>query len=270
MCIKNKAQASVAALIPAASLGTRFYPYSKLIPKELLPVNNRPAIDYSLEEIAAAGVKDCYLIANQNKTLMVEYAKKFSSAVKIHPVMQQAQRGLGDAVFSARNVVPEESILAVLLPDNIFFGSDAVTAQMLDYFKLAPDVCGVIAFVEVDKSLVKNYGIAKVQNDFSPTATVFSLEDLVEKPATEAAPSNLAVMGRYIFSPCIFGALENLETGALGEVQLTDAINKLIKSQKKILGLKISYKFLDLGNLEGWLEANNLFFKQTKRSCSSL
>jgi UTP--glucose-1-phosphate uridylyltransferase len=249
----------VQALIPAAGLGSRFYPYSKLVPKELLPVANRPALDFCLEEIIAAQIKTLCLVANENKQLMLDYVQTFSNQLVISSVLQQRPRGLGDAVFIARHLFGQRSIILVLLPDNIFIGANNVTKKLVDCF-LAFDCCAVIVCTAVQQNELQNYGVVKLA-DCKPLAHgVFLLSGLVEKP-TAQAPSNLAVMGRYLFSPCIFEALDGLATGALGEVQLTDAINKLLNAGKKVLALEVADTFFDVGNLPGWLEANNFLLK---------
>lgn len=264
MCRKNNAPITTCAVIPAAGLGSRFYPYTKLIPKELLPINNRPAIDFALDEIVQAQIQNLCVIASPTKQIMLEYLNGFSTTLKLKTVEQNQPKGLGHAVFIAKKAVEKFSIIPVLLPDNIFVGSTNITQLLIDQF-LSQNCCATIALVEVPAETVKNYGIANPEHVSSPSIQSFILKNFVEKPAADQAPSNLAVMGRYVFSPCIFDALDNLETGALGEIQLTDAINKLIFTGKKVVGIKITEQFFDVGNLNGWLEANNSIVKQQGR-----
>lgn len=264
LCRKSNAPITTCAVIPAAGLGSRFYPYTKLIPKELLPINNRPAIDFALDEIVQAQIKNLCLVTSPTKQIMLEYLNKYSSTLKLKIEKQSQPKGLGHAVFLTKKAVEEFSVIPVLLPDNIFVGSTNITQVLINQF-LSQDCCAAIALVEVPPETVKNYGIANPEHLLSPERQSFILKNLVEKPAIDQAPSNFAVMGRYVFSPCIFDALDNLETGALGEIQLTDAINKLIFAGKKVLGIKITEQFFDVGNLNGWLEANNSIVKQQGR-----
>ncbi|MFD2699375.1 UTP--glucose-1-phosphate uridylyltransferase GalU [Paenibacillus shunpengii] len=230
------------AIIPAAGLGTRFLPATKAMPKEMLPIVDKPTIQYIIEEAIASGIEDIIIVTGKGKraiedhfdnsfeleqTLMskgkldlLEEVRKPSN-VEIHYIRQKEPKGLGHAVWCARNFIGNEPF-AVLLGDDIVVSEIPCTRQLINqYEKVGHSILGV---KNVSESETDRYGI------IDPLFTddrLSSINDLIEKPAKGKAPSNLAIMGRYILTPEIFKYLEQQDIGAGGEIQLTDAIQKL-------------------------------------------
>lgn len=235
---------TIKAVIPAAGLGTRFLPATKAMPKEMLPVVDKPAIQYVVEEAAAAGIDDILVIIGRNKNaisnhfdsvpeLEVKLAEKgdtgrlarvvqSSDLADIHFVRQGEPKGLGHAVLRARAHVGDSSF-AVLLGDDLIDERDALLTTMLDVHERTG--AAVIALMEVDPSSIHMYGAAAVEE--TSEQDVVTVTGLVEKPAAEEAPSNLAVIGRYVLPPSVFEILERTEPGKGGEIQLTDALQEL-------------------------------------------
>jgi len=232
------------AVIPAAGLGTRFLPATKAMPKEMLPVVDKPAIQYVVEEAVAAGLHDVLMIAGRNKTplenhfdrvgeleVLLEQKGDFEKLAKVnfatdladvHYVRQGAPLGLGHAVLRAKMHVGHEPF-AVLLGDDLIDPRDVLLSRMLEV--QAEKNATVVALLEVDPSLVHLYGIATVEA--TDTDDVVRITGLVEKPSQEEAPSNYAIIGRYVLRPEIFEVLENTPPGKGGEIQLTDALETL-------------------------------------------
>jgi UTP--glucose-1-phosphate uridylyltransferase len=232
------------AVIPAAGLGTRFLPATKATPKEMLPVVDKPAIQYVVEEAAAAGLDDVLLVTGRNKRPLEDHfdrvyeleevleakgdaerlrrVRESSDLATIHYVRQGNPRGLGHAVLCARPHVGQEPF-AVLLGDDLIDPRDPLLTRMIEVQARLGG--SVVALIQVDPDHVHLYGCAAVK----PTAEadVVQITDLVEKPEVEVAPSNLAVIGRYVLDPAIFGVLEHTEPGRGGEIQLTDALREL-------------------------------------------
>lgn len=234
----------IKAVIPAAGLGTRFLPATKAMPKEMLPVVDKPAIQYVVEEVVEAGIDDILVIIGRNKNAIsdhfdsvpelevklqqkgdtgrLERVMKSSDLADIHFVRQGEPKGLGHAVLRARTHVGDSSF-AVLLGDDLIDERDPLLTTMLD--KHVETGATIIALMEVDPSSIHLYGAAAVEatgaDDF------VRVTGLVEKPAAEEAPSNLAVIGRYVLPPAVFDILERTEPGKGGEIQLTDALQEL-------------------------------------------
>nr|WP_256463952.1 UTP--glucose-1-phosphate uridylyltransferase [Georgenia sp. TF02-10] len=240
--------------MPVAGLGTRFVPATKAIPKEMLPVVDKPAIQYVVEEVAAAGLRDVLLITGRGKSAIEDHfdaAPELESALAakddgdrlavvqaptglahVHSVRQGEPKGLGHAVLQARDHVAGEPF-AVLLGDDLI---DARDRLLTDMIAVREHVGGsVVALLEVDPAQINLYGAAAVEP--APGAAVGDLDaadvarvtELVEKPAPEEAPSNLAVIGRYVLDPAVFDVLERTEPGRGGEIQLTDALQTLAR-----------------------------------------
>jgi UTP--glucose-1-phosphate uridylyltransferase len=238
------------AIIPAAGRGLRFLPATKAIPKELLPLIDKPAIQYVVEEGISSGIKDFVFVTNKDKRAIVDH---FSEDFPINFVdVRQSQRlGLGHAVWTARHAVGDSHI-AIMLPDDIFMGVDPGIGQLI---KVAiQEKCSVVAVQEVSRSEVGRYGIVDVKKQFSPN--LFQLRDVIEKPAPDEAPSCLAIVGRYILAPTIFEALEQTGSGAIGEVQLTDGIQKMILGGEKVFAYKIKGTRYDAGTPFGLLKSS--------------
>jgi UTP--glucose-1-phosphate uridylyltransferase len=258
------------AVIPAAGLGTRFLPATKAQPKEMLPVVDKPAIQYVVEEAVRAGLHDIVIITGRGKRSLedhfdrsfelehyLEAAGKFdllkemreiADMANIHYVRQGDPRGLGHAVSAARQHVSDEPF-AVLLGDDIMTAQSGVLADMLDVYERYGR--SVVAVKEFPRKEISAYGCV------SPEAVDENLVrvlDIVEKPLPEEAPSNLAVMGRYVFTPEIFDALERVGPGAGGEIQLTDAMALLLKDQT-IYGHVFEHGRYDIGDKLDYLRA---------------
>ena len=258
------------AVIPAAGLGTRFLPATKAQPKEMLPVVDKPAIQYVVEEALASGLDDILVVTGRSKRSIedhfdrsfeleyyLEQAKKdeelalvkaVGSMAQIHYVRQGDPRGLGHAVAAARAHVGNDPF-AVLLADDISDGTSTLLPQMLEQFYRHGRT--VIALQEVDESQIQLYGCVKPE---PVTENLVRISEIVEKPQPQEAPSNLAVTGRYLFTPEIFDALEKTSPGVSGEIQLTDAI-QLLLSWQAAYGLITADRRYDIGNKVDYLRA---------------
>ena len=234
------------AVIPAAGLGTRFLPATKATPKEMLPVVDKPAIQYVVEEAVAAGLRDVLMVTGRNKRALEDHFDKnaeledlleksgrqdllaairhSSELANMHYVRQGDPRGLGDAVLTAADHVGNEAF-AVLLGDDLIDSRDPILPRMIEVHERFGG--SVIALMEVSNSEISRYGVAAISH--TDDADVVRVIDLVEKPSAQEAPSNFAVLGRYLLAPEIFEALRNTKPGRGGEVQLTDAIQVLAK-----------------------------------------
>lgn len=258
------------AVIPAAGLGTRFLPATKAQPKEMLPLVDKPTIQYIIEEAVEAGIEDIIIITGRgkraiedhfDKSVELEYSleksgkndvlkeiQQISDMVRIHYVRQKEPLGLGHAIHCAKIHVGN-SPFAVLLGDDVIVSKRPAIGQMMEAY----DEHGgaILAVSHVAEEDVSSYGILdaeKVSDD------LFKVKDMVEKPAIHEAPSNLAVMGRYILPPEIFTILDTLPPGKNGEIQLTDAI-KILNQTQQVYGFVYEGKRYDVGNKEGFLEA---------------
>ncbi|AMM44946.1 UTP-glucose-1-phosphate uridylyltransferase [Bacillus phage SP-15] len=261
------------AIIPAAGLGTRFLPATKAQPKEMLSLIDRPVIEYIVREIVESGITEILIITGRDKrsienhfdsspelerTLeergkleLVEELRKISSMAKIYYTRQKEALGLGHAVLQAKEFVGNEPF-AVLLGDDIMHcNGTPCLKQMLDRFELFENP--IIAAEEVPDHMVSSYGIFATDGD--PLHGAHQVVDMVEKPSLEEAPSNLAVMGRYILTPDIFPILETIPTGAGGEIQLTDAIKELIHF-REVYAYKFEGKRYDAGNKVEFIKAS--------------
>lgn len=261
------------AVIPAAGFGTRFLPATKAQPKEMLPVVDTPVIQYVVTEAVQSGITDIIIVIGRGKRAIEEHfdhsleleiqlekrgkteeleaIRKISDMADIHFVWQKEMRGLGDAVYCARHHVGDEPF-AVLLGDTIIEseGDKPVTRQLADIHDAhdAP----VIALQEVPTEQVSRYGIAKgtpMENG------VLELDDLVEKPSVQEAPSRLAVSARYILTPEIFGFIADTKRGKNNEIQLTDAIRSLLQT-RTAYGLQFKGKRYDVGNKTDFITTN--------------
>lgn len=260
------------AIIPAGGLGTRFLPATKAIPKEMLPILDKPSIQYVVEEGIKAGIKNYIMVTGKNKTVIEDHFdshQELSTFLKskgklslldgVSSVMQSANfiyvrqqepLGLGHAVWTARHSIGKEYV-AVLLPDDIFAGI-SVIAQLAQVAQ--QEKCSVIAVQEVPSNELSRYGVVDIRKQFSPN--LFQIKDLVEKPKESEAPSNLAIVGRYILSPTIFEILDEQQIGVGGEIQLTDAIQRLLQSREKVFAYKVPSERYDTGTPFGLLKAS--------------
>lgn len=265
------------AVIPAAGLGTRFLPATKAMPKEMLPIVDKPAIQYVVEEAVAAGLNDVLIITGRNKENLTSHfdnvpeleqtlkrkgdeeklgkIHEASDLAEVHFLRQGRPLGLGHAVGRARKHVGDESF-AVLLGDDLIDERDPLLGRMIEVHDSKN--ASVVALMEVPPEQVHLYGCAAIEPTDEPD--VVRITGLVEKPKTEEAPSNLAVIGRYVLRPEIFGLIDELEPGRGGEYQLTDALNKLAvgEGQGPIFGVIFGGRRYDTGDRSEWIKANML------------
>ena len=237
------------ALIPAAGLGTRFLPVTRVVPKEMLPIGSRPALELLVEEARAAGADGITVIISHAKELIREY---FRGQSDIRFVYQEEQRGLGHAVLQAK---VDDDVL-ILLGDALVTG--CVAAAEMAKLARAHGGAGVIGLEHVPADRVSRYGIVKMEGD--------RIVDMVEKPRPEDAPSDLAVAGRYLLPRAIFGLLETQTPGVGGEIQLTDAIRRLIAADggaRPVLGYVYPGRRHDIGNPDGYFAALTAFREET-------
>jgi UTP--glucose-1-phosphate uridylyltransferase len=255
------------AIIPAAGLGTRFLPATKAMPKEMLPIVDKPTIQYIVEEAIESGIEDIIIVTGKGKRAIEDHfdhafelednlykKEKFeeldkvlnTSKVDIHYIRQKEPKGLGHAVWCARNFIGNEPF-AVLLGDDIVQAETPCTKQLIEQFDVVQS--SVLGIKEVPLEETHRYGIV---DPLSITDNLVKVANFVEKPK-ENPPSNLAIMGRYILTPEIFNYLETQETGAGGEIQLTDAINRLNKEQS-VYAYEFSGDRYDVGEKIGFIK----------------
>jgi UTP--glucose-1-phosphate uridylyltransferase len=248
------------AVIPAAGLGTRFLPATKAQPKEMLPVVDKPVIQYVVEEAIASGIEDILIITGRSKRAIEDHFDKSNidnkflndidelvNHVNILYTRQREPRGLGDAVYYAKNFVGDDAF-ALLLGDTITIPE--CTKELIkkyEEFKTA-----IIAVEEVPKEKLSSYGIIKGKR-IEVEGDIHLIDDLVEKPAPEDAPSNLGIIGRYILTPAIFDAIEQTPPGKGKEIQLTDALRL---TQEKQYAYVYTGRRYDIGNKLDWLKSN--------------
>lgn len=258
------------AVIPAAGMGTRFLPATKAVPKEMLPLVDKPAIQYVVEEAVSAGITDILIVTGRGKRDIEDHfdrsieleellsrtgkehelaaMRSIAGLAQVHFVRQGAPRGLGHAVGMGREHVGDEPF-AVMLPDDICHPKAGILAGML----VAHERTGgsVLCLKEVDGREVSLYGCAAVE---SAGESLVRVHDLVEKPAPDEAPSNLGVMGRYVLTPAVFDAIAETKPGRGGEIQLTDAI-KLLSMSEPVYGYTFKEGRFDTGNKIDFLKA---------------
>jgi UTP--glucose-1-phosphate uridylyltransferase len=257
------------AIIPAAGFGTRLLPITKAQPKEMLPVLGKPIIQYVIEDLANAGIEDILVITGRGKYAIEnhfdknfeledrlikdkkdEYLQKIletDDLANIYYTRQGKQNGLGDAVHCGKEFICEDYTI-VMVGDTIYSGN--VPKKLLEAHEKYG--CSVIALERVPKEDVYKYGVIsgkELENG------IFEIDDLVEKPSVENAPSNLIITGAYLLSSKIFDHLEKTQPGRGGEIQLTDAMKSLL-NEEKIIGVEVDFKRYDIGDIKGWLEAN--------------
>uniref|UniRef100_A0A7V4DHR2 UTP--glucose-1-phosphate uridylyltransferase n=1 Tax=Candidatus Caldatribacterium californiense TaxID=1454726 RepID=A0A7V4DHR2_9BACT len=259
------------AVLPVAGLGVRLLPATKTQPKEMLPIVDRPAVQYVVEEAVASGIENLLFVTgrgkraiedyfdfaveleqelkNRGKEHLLEEIRGVGNSAHIFYVRQKSPRGLGDAVWQAKAFVGEEPF-AVLLPDDIIVSETPCLAQMLRLFSDCPGI--YVALIEVPREEVAQWGIVRGR-EIAPR--LYAIEDLVEKPEPEEAPSTLAVVGRYILSPSIFDALAQTPPGKGGEIQLTDAIRGLL-GKEPVYGYRFEGEYFGVGSKIGYLKAN--------------
>ena len=259
------------AVIPAAGLGTRFLPATKAQPKEMLPVYDKPTIQYVIEESVNSGVDDILIVTGKGKRSIEDHFDRsfelehhlktkgkedflkeieyISDLADIHFIRQKKQKGLGDAIYCAKKHVGNDPFV-VMLGDTITKDTVPCTKQLIDIYEKYEK--SVIALEEVPDEKVERYGIIGGEEIED---SIYKIDKLVEKPPLRVAPSNLAIMGRYVLTPDIFDCIEDVEPGYGGEIQLTDALSKL----DEIYGQVFKGESFDIGNRIDWLKTSLRF-----------
>lgn len=258
------------AIIPAAGLGTRFLPATKAQPKEMLPIVDKPTIQYIIEEAIESGIEEILIITGRNKRAIEDHfdksvelelelekkekhdlldeIRKISDMVNIHYIRQKEPKGLGHAINCAKSFIGEEPF-AVLLGDDIVYAKKPCLKQMIEiYSEYKTSILGV---QEIPNEDISKYGIVDVKHI---EGRVHKVKGLVEKPTVKNAPSNIAILGRYIINPAIFEILEKTKPDKGGEIQLTDALEELAQKEA-IYAYECEGKRYDVGNKQGFLEA---------------
>lgn len=259
------------AVIPAAGLGTRFLPATKAQPKEMLPIVDKPTLQYIIEEAIESGIEDILIITGRNKksiedhfdksvelelelekkgnTELLEEVSKISNMVNIHYIRQKKPLGLGHAIYYAKSFIGDEPFAVLLGDDIVNSKTKPCLKQLIDMYD--EHKATILGVQEVAKEDVNKYGIVsgnKIKDG------LYEVKDLVEKPNIDEAPTNVAILGRYIIAPEIFHILETTKPGAGGEIQLTDALKELAK-QQKMYAYTFEGKRYDVGNKLGFLQA---------------
>ncbi|ARJ55722.1 UTP--glucose-1-phosphate uridylyltransferase GalU [Campylobacter cuniculorum] len=267
-------------IFPAAGYGTRFLPATKALPKEMLPILTKPLIHYGVDEALEAGMDNMGFVTGRGKRALEDYfdisyelEHQISGTKKEHLLSeirslihrctftftrQNEMRGLGDAVLKGKPLTSDESF-GVILADDLCVNEEGlnVMAQMVKIYEKYR--CTIISVMEVPKNQVSNYGI--INGNFVEEDLIM-VHSMVEKPNPKEAPSNLAIIGRYILTPDIFGILENTKAGKNGEIQLTDALLTQA-TNNMVLAYKFKGKRFDCGSVEGFVEATNYFYKKS-------
>ena len=243
------------ALIPAAGHGTRFLPVTRVVPKEMLPVGAKPAIQLIVEEALAAGADEVVIVVSPEKEIVRKYFDGDTAlASRIRWAWQTEQRGLGHAVLQGAPLLAQEREPVLVLLGDALVSGEAPSAAMAAISR-AHGGASVVGLEEVPLEKVSRYGIVKGSQ---VDERVLKLDDLVEKPAPEAAPSRLAIAGRYLLDPAIFDLLATQTPGHGGEIQLTDSIRRLL-AEKSVYGYRYPGHRHDIGNPAGYLETLNAF-----------
>ncbi len=273
------------AIIPAAGLGTRFLPATKAMPKEMLPIVDKPTIQYIIEEAVEAGIEDIIIVTGKSKraiedhfdfspelernleekgkTELLEKVKKASNLADIHYIRQKEPKGLGHAVWCARNFIGDEPF-AVLLGDDIVQAEKPGLRQLMDEYEKT--LSSVIGVQQVPEDQTHRYGII---DPLTNEGRLYQVKNFVEKPKPGTAPSNLAILGRYVFTPEIFMYLDKQQIGAGGEIQLTDAIQKLNEIQR-VFAYDFEGKRYDVGEKLGFIQTTLEFAMQDSELKDSL
>jgi UTP--glucose-1-phosphate uridylyltransferase len=274
--VKNMQKCVTKAIFPVAGLGTRFLPATKCVPKEIMTLVDRPLIQYAIDEARAAGIKEFIFVTSRGKSALEDYfdiAPELERTLRkkgkldmleelkstnmesgaIAYIRQHKALGLGHAVWCARRLVANEPF-AVILPDDVIAAETPCLQQMVE----AHEETGgcMVAAMEVPKDKASSYGVIDIKEDFG---SMVSVKGLVEKPAADEAPSNLAIIGRYILTPRIMQNLNKIKSGSGGEVQLTDAIDAELKSGHDVFGYRFRGQRFDCGSKAGFLQATVAF-----------
>ncbi|MGB4691462.1 MAG: UTP--glucose-1-phosphate uridylyltransferase GalU [Atribacterales bacterium] len=262
------------AVIPVAGLGTRLLPATKTQPKEMLPIVDKPAVQYVVEEAITSGIESILFVTGRGKRAIEDYfdysveleqelenrgkeelldeIKKVGNLVPVYYVRQKSPRGLGDAVYQAREFVGEEPF-ALILADDIFVTPSPLLGEIMELYRQKPAI--YLTVTPVPPQDVSSWGVIKGEK---VEEALYRVEDLVEKPEKDKAPSSLAIVGRYVLTPSIFEAIERTPPGRGGEIQLTDAIRALL-GREEVYALELRGKHFGVGDKVGYLKANIAF-----------
>lgn len=273
------------AVIPAAGLGTRFLPETKALPKEMLPIVDTPTIQFIVEEAKKSGIRDIVIVIGKgkrsiedhfdanpeleqnleerHKTDMLESIRK-TNDMNIYFIRQSHPRGLGDAIYTARSFISNEPFV-VMLGDDVMEDKVPLTKQLMDSYQETG--ASTLAVKRVAHKDISKYGVIDPSEEVQPG--LFNVKKFVEKPSPEKAPSDLAIIGRYLLTPEIFGILENAKPDASGEIQLTSAIDTLNKTQR-VFAHEFKGRRYDTGNKLSWLKTNIIFGLQHPEISSGL
>ena len=269
-------------LFPAAGYGTRFLPATKAVPKEMLPILTKPLLQYGIEEALSSGINNMAIVTGRGKRAIEDhfdnsfelesqlkgtekdhYLTEINQIIKttiISYIRQKEMRGLGDAILTGQPLIGKEPFAVVLADDLCDCEDEGVLSQMIDVYNQYN--CSIIALQEVPISETDKYGIVKGVR-ISDSKNIFQITNMVEKPATIDAPSNMAIIGRYILTPDIFSILKKIKPDKSGEIQITDAL--LVQAKKgNVIGLKFKGKRFDCGSVKGFVQATNYFANKEK------
>ena len=267
-------------LFPAAGYGTRFLPATKAVPKEMLPILTKPLLQYGVEEALSAGITNMAIVTGRGKRAIEDhfdnafelesqlsgtskdhYLKEIKEIIKKSTftyVRQKQMLGLGHAILTGEPLIGDEPFAVILADDLCDYDENSVISQMIKIYNQYQ--CTIVAIEEVPMSQANKYGII-AGNLVDNTNNIYQVTDMVEKPKEKDAPSNMAIIGRYILTPDIFDILRKTEPSKYGEIQITDALLTLAK-QGKVIAYKFKGKRFDCGGLKGYVEATNYFAKQ--------
>jgi len=273
------------AVIPAAGFGTRFLPATKSQPKEMLPIVDTPVIQYVVEEAVAAGITDILMIIGKGKRAIEEHfdrsfqleaqllqkhkrselaaIRRISELADIHFVWQKEMKGLGDAIYCARHHVQDESFV-VLLGDTLIDSTKPAARQLQHLFQ--QHQASVVLVEQVDRSRIGRYGVIDAE---LAEPGVYRVKDFIEKPTEQEAPSNLAIAGRYLFTPDIFDYISRTKPAKDGEIQLTESMRMMVK-KRPMYALLLDGKRCDVGNKEGFIKTNIEFALKRNDMAKSL
>ena len=261
------------AIIPLAGLGTRLLPLTSVFAKELLPINGKPSVEYIIEECIDAGIKEIILIISKKKQIIKKYfyndsyfkqiikqkkdkrvVNEYKKILKYRKIIkfvyQNKPLGTGDAVLKTKKFIRDKYFL-MLLPDDLVIKRNC-SKDMIKIFKRKK--CSVMASMKVNKKTVNRWGIYSIKSKINNNN--FYIKDVIEKPQIKSAPSNRAVIGRYILPKKIFGKLKKQKKGIGGEIHITDSIRKLINEGNKFIGHNFSGKYLDCGTMQGYINSS--------------
>lgn len=264
------------AIFPVAGMGTRFLPATKSVPKEIMTLVDRPLVQYAIDEARAAGIKEFIFVTSRGKGALedyFDYAPQLEAELRrkgkddlleilkstnmdsgeVAYMRQHKPLGLGHAVWCARRLISNEPF-AVILPDDVIAAEKPCLAQMVEAFEETQG--NIVAAMEVPDAMTKSYGILDIKEDMG---SIVSTKGMVEKPAAGTAPSNLAVIGRYILTPTVLQKLNRKQAGAGGEIQLTDAIDAAREDGEEVYGFRFQGQRFDCGSKAGFLQATVAF-----------